>query len=49
MEQMKDWCIEESLTLDAMIESLASDIILEQLEVEFDRAATIYKLGRHDA
>ena len=49
MEQLKDWCIEESLTLDAMIESLASDIILEQLEVEFDRAATIYKLGRADA
>ena len=37
------------LSLDAMVESLASDIILEQLEVEFDRAVTIYKLGRADA
>ena len=49
IEQLKDWCIEESLTLDCMVESLASDIILDQLENEYERATTIYKLGRNDA
>ena len=49
IEQLKDWCIEESLTLDAMVEALASDIILDQLDREYERATTIYKLGRADA
>lgn len=49
IEQLKDWCIEESMTLDAMVEALASDIVLDQLDREYERATAIYKLGRADA